>query len=91
MAVTAYLFDVRVTLSGGAPNRAVARYIAGLPATIADDVDAMLVLFTLLSQRTTTAPKLEDVLQKPIAEVESVLKGAGGRRARCARAHALDR
>lgn len=75
MAVTAYLFDVRVTLSGGAPNRAVARYIAGLPATIADDVDAMLVLFTLLSQRTTTAPKLEDVLQKPIAEVESVLKG----------------
>lgn len=66
---------VRVTLTGGAPNRALARYIAGLPATAADDVDAMLVLFTLLTQRTVTALGLEPVLQKPLSEVESVLGG----------------
>lgn len=66
---------VRVTLAGGAPNRALARYVAGLPATTADDVDAMLVLFTLLSQRTVTAAGLEPVLQKPATEVEAVLRG----------------
>lgn len=66
---------VRVTLTGGAPNRVLARYVAGLPATIADDVDAMLVLFTLLGQRTVTAAGLEPVLQKPATEVEAVLRG----------------
>jgi ATP-dependent DNA helicase RecG len=65
---------VRVTLTGGAPNRNVARYVAGLPPTIAEDVDAMLVLFTLLTQRTVTATQLEPVLQKPASEVESVLR-----------------
>jgi ATP-dependent DNA helicase RecG len=66
---------VRVTLSGGAPNRALARYVASLPSTVADDVDAMLVVFTLLGQRTVSAQGLEPVLQKPPAEIESVLRG----------------
>lgn len=65
---------VRVTLTGGAPNRNMARYIASLPVAAADDVDAMLVLFTLLTQRTVTAAQLERVLQKPAAEVETVLR-----------------
>ncbi len=65
---------VRVTLTGGAPNRNVARYVASLPPTTAEDVDAMLVLFTLLTQRTVTAAHLERVLQKPASEVESVLR-----------------
>jgi ATP-dependent DNA helicase RecG len=66
---------VRVTLAGGAPNRGLARYVAGLPAPTADDVDAMLVLFTLLGQRTVTSAGLSPVLQKPPAEVEAVLRG----------------
>lgn len=65
---------VRVTLTGGAPNRNLARYVASLPGATADDVDAMLVLFTLLTQRTVTATRLEPVLQKPAAEVETVLR-----------------
>lgn len=65
---------VRVTLTGGAPNRNLARYVASLPVATADDVDAMLVLFTLLTQRTVTAAQLERVLQKPAAEVETVLR-----------------
>lgn len=67
--------SVRVVLAGGAPNRSVARYIAPLPATVADDVDAMLVLFTLLGRRTVTAAALEPVVQKPAFEVEQVLRG----------------
>jgi len=65
---------VRVSLSGGAPNKPLARYVATLPEIVADDVDAMLALFTLLSQRTTTAGGLEAILQKPIDEVEAVLR-----------------
>ncbi|MBI2708905.1 MAG: putative DNA binding domain-containing protein [Actinobacteria bacterium] len=66
---------VRVTLTGGAPNRNVARYVARLPPAIAEDVDAMLVLFTLLTQRTVTAVQLKTVLQKGAEEVEAVLSG----------------
>ena len=66
---------VRVALIGGAPNRALARYVASLPSTVADDVDAMLILFTLLTHKTATAEGLEQVLQKPAAEVEAVLRG----------------
>jgi len=65
---------VRVALSGGAPNKPLARYVATLPEIAADDVDAMLVLFTLLSQRTVAAASLEHVLQKPTDEVEAVLR-----------------
>ncbi len=65
---------VRVALSGGAPNKALARYVATLPEIVADDVDAMLVLFTLLSQRTVTASGLELVLQKPADEAAAVLR-----------------
>lgn len=66
---------VRVTLTGGAPNRNLARYVASLPPATGDDVDAMLVLFTLLTQRTVTASGLEPVLQKRAGEVETVLRG----------------
>ena len=66
--------SVRVTLTGGAPNKPLARYVATLPETVADDVDAMLVLFTLLSHRTTTASGLESVIQKPVDEVEVALR-----------------
>lgn len=66
--------SVRVSLVGGAPNKPVARYIATLPPKPADDVDAMLVLFTLLSERTVTAPKVAPLLQKPVEEAQAVLR-----------------
>ena len=66
--------SVRVTLTGGAPNKPLARYVATIPETVADDVDAMLVLFTLLSHRTTTASALETVIQKPVEEIEATLR-----------------
>lgn len=65
---------VRVALAGGTPNRSVARYVSGLPSDVAEDVDSMLVLFSFLSSRTATASTLSSVVQKPEAEVETVLK-----------------
>lgn len=57
---------VRVALTGGAPNKPFARYLATLPATLTDDVDAMLVLFTLLSKRTVAAENLQPIIQKSV-------------------------
>ncbi|MDQ3757160.1 MAG: putative DNA binding domain-containing protein [Actinomycetota bacterium] len=65
---------VRVSLTGGPPNKPLARYIASLPALVAEDVDAMLVLFTLLSVRTVSAATLQATLQKSADEVEMVLR-----------------
>ncbi|MFD0519076.1 ATP-binding protein [Paractinoplanes durhamensis] len=70
--------SVRVSLLGGAPNKAIARYVASLPEEYADDADAMLVLFALLSKRTVTAEQLTPVLQKPIDEVAGVLRKLDG-------------
>lgn len=65
---------VRVALTGGAPNKPFARYLATLPEAVTDDVDAMLVLFTLLSKRTVTAEELRPVIQKSVEEAEAVLR-----------------
>jgi ATP-dependent DNA helicase RecG len=64
---------VRVTLTGGAPNTHVARFVRTLPPGSAEDADTMLVLLTLLSSRTVTAPLLSPLLQKPESEVRTVL------------------
>lgn len=66
--------QVRVTLLGGAPNAHLTRYVATLPTVEADDADAMLILFSLLSKRTVTAHQLSSLLQKSEVEVEFVLR-----------------
>ena len=66
--------QVAVTLIGGAPNTHLTRYVATLPPAEADDADAMLVLFTLLTKRVIAAPQLVAVLQKGQEEVEFVLR-----------------
>lgn len=66
--------QVAVTLIGGAPNTHLTRYVATLPVSEADDADAMLVLFTLLTKRVASAPQLAPVLQKGQEEVEFVLR-----------------
>jgi len=66
--------QVRVTLLGGAPNAHLTRYVATLPTVEADDADAMLILFSLLTKRTVTASHLSGLLQKSEVEVEFVLR-----------------
>ncbi|MGI8874004.1 MAG: hypothetical protein ACR2KP_06700 [Egibacteraceae bacterium] len=65
--------QVQVTLLGGAPNTALARFTATLPAGESEDADAMLVLLTLLTRRTLTAALMAPLLQKPPAETQTVL------------------
>lgn len=66
--------QVEVSLLGGAPNSALARYVATLPAEEAEDADTMLILLTLLSTKTVNAEDLVPLLQKPsIDEAQSVL------------------
>jgi ATP-dependent DNA helicase RecG len=69
---------VRVTLVGGAPNTQIARYVAELPASERDDTDTMLVLFSLVSQKTVNAKNLVAVLQKNDDECEAVLRRLSG-------------
>lgn len=66
--------QVTVTLIGGAPNTHLTRYVATLPPAEADDADAMLILFTLLTKRVTSAAQLTPLLQKRQEEVEFVLR-----------------
>lgn len=67
-------FSVRVDLTGGAPNQTVARFVATLPITAQDDVDTMLVLFTLMDRQQVTARELGPILQRGQAATEAVLQ-----------------
>ena len=63
----------RVAFVGGSPRTRVARYVAQLDASVRDDVDALLVVFTLLSSRTLTEDGLAPIIQKQPAEAGAVL------------------
>jgi ATP-dependent DNA helicase RecG len=65
---------VQVSLLGGAPNAALARFTASLPAGEADDADTMVVLLTLLQQQTVTATAMAPLLQKDGPETLAVLE-----------------
>lgn len=65
--------QVRVTLLGGAPNAYLTRFAATLPPDESEDADTMLVLLSLLTQRTVAAPSMSPLLQKPESEAASVL------------------
>jgi ATP-dependent DNA helicase RecG len=67
------LDQVQVTLLGGSPNSYLARFVATLPSDEAEDADTMLVLLSLLTQRTVTARTMSPLLQKPEAETLAVL------------------
>ncbi len=64
---------VQVTLTGGAPNAYLTRYTASLPTGQADDADTTLILFTLLTRRTTDAAQAAPLLQRPEGEAQGVL------------------
>ncbi|ADB54214.1 RNA-binding domain-containing protein [Conexibacter woesei] len=67
-------FRVRVDLTGGAPNQIVARFTATLPHHVQDDVDTMLVLFTLMNRQQITVRELAPTLQRGNAATEAVLE-----------------
>jgi ATP-dependent DNA helicase RecG len=77
-----YLADptkVEVALLGGAPNTALARYVASLPADEAADADTMLILLRLLTHKTVSADELVPILQKARSEeAQSVLARLSG-------------
>ena len=65
--------STRVAFVGGAPRTQVVRFVEQLPAHEREDVDTLLVLFTLLTERTTTAAGLAPIIQKSETEAEAVL------------------
>ncbi len=66
--------SVRVALAGGAPNSAIARFVATLPSEEADDADTMLVLLHLLNHRLIEASEAAPILQKVrVEEAQAVL------------------
>ena len=80
---TADSTQVEVMLLGGAPNTALARYVATLPPGESADADTMLILLTLLTRRTVGAEELMPLLQKPvIEEAQSVLSRLSGEEVR---------
>lgn len=64
---------VRVALLGGAPRTQIARYVAQLPDPEREDVDTLLVLFTLCNRRTINADALAPIIQKQPDEAQAVL------------------
>ncbi len=64
----------RVAFVGGAPRTQVVRYVEQLGEAEKEDVDTLLVIFTLLTTRTIVASDLASIIQKSEAEAEAVLQ-----------------
>ncbi len=64
----------RVVFTGGAPNTQLARFVAQLDVREREDVDTLLVIFTLLTVRTITEANLAPIIQKQPQEAGAVLK-----------------
>jgi ATP-dependent DNA helicase RecG len=62
-----------VAFVGGAPRTQVVRYVEQLDEAERNDVDTLLVIFTMLSSRTATAEELAPIIQKSEVEAEAVL------------------
>ena len=72
-AITQTVDTTRVAFVGGAPRTQVARFVAQLGPNERDDVDTLLVIFTLLTSRTLSEDELAPIIQKQPAEARSVL------------------
>ena len=66
--------SVRVALSGGIGNKALARFIVGLPADEANDTDTLLTILFLCDNATVNSTDLAGVLQRPRAEALKTLE-----------------
>lgn len=68
----------RVAFVGGAPRTQVVRFMHRLGESERDDVDTLLVVFTMLTAQTVTAVRLAPIIQKTVAEADSVLRRLAG-------------
>ncbi len=68
-------FDhVTVSMVGGAPNTAIARFVAQLPDSEREDTDTLLLIAYLCDHETATAAAVAPWLQRPVEETESILR-----------------
>lgn len=66
-----------VSLPGGAGDTTLARYLAsGLPESVRDDVDVLLLIAHLRDHKTTSATKAAPLLQRTPPEVQRILERA---------------
>ncbi len=72
-AISQTIDSTRVAFVGGAPRTQVVRFLEQLEESEREDVDTLLLIFTMLSSRTVTAIDLAPVIQKSEAQAESVL------------------
>lgn len=70
-------FSVEVYFTSGAPNRAFAGYVASLPRTLRENVDAMLSLVHLCQRPTLTLADASRLLQVSDAEAKDRLDALG--------------
>lgn len=70
-------YSVEVYFTSGAPNRAFAGYVATLPRTLRENVDAMLVLVHLCQRPTLTLADAARLLQVSDAEARDRLDALG--------------
>lgn len=73
-SITQSVDATRVAFVGGAPRTQVVRFVEQLPEPEREDVDTLLVLFTMLTERTVSAADLTTVVQKTEPEAEAVLR-----------------
>ena len=76
--IEADIHQVRVVLTGGAPNTQIARFVADMPEEEREDTDTMLILMQLCARRTITADQAAPLLQRSPAEAETVLRRLAG-------------
>ena len=69
---------VRVTLTGGEPDREWFRFVGALPPYAQGDLDLLLVVHCLLERGWTDAPSATGVLQRPLPETGPVLRRVAG-------------
>lgn len=72
-AITQTADSTRVAFVGGAPRSQVVRFVEQLHEAERDDVDTLLVIFTMLTVRTITASHLAPIVQKSESEAEAIL------------------
>jgi ATP-dependent DNA helicase RecG len=66
--------DVRAVLRGGIGNEAFVRFISDLPDALSADVEILLALSALRNRPTLQASRLSDLIQRPPAEAQELLR-----------------
>jgi ATP-dependent DNA helicase RecG len=73
-SIVAKFDEVTVSMVGGAPNAAIARFVAQLSDSEKEDTDTLLLVMYLCDHETVTAAAAAPRLQRPVEESEAVLR-----------------